>query len=99
MAPTKKTTSVVEETTPPTPPPPTPTPTPVQEDDIQVTETTEEPDTSVPSDVGNAMSVSNTLETSTFMMSSLSVIHRSISYNTCTVRSTTMSTVFVLDNS
>ena len=60
MAPTKKTTSVVEETTPPTPPP-----SPVQEDDIQVTETTEEPDTSVPSDVGNVMSVRNTLETAT----------------------------------
>ena len=60
MAPTKKTTSVVEETTPPTLPP-----SPVQEDDIQVTETTEEPDTSVPSDVGNVMSVRNTLETAT----------------------------------
>ena len=65
MAPTKKTTSVVEETTPPTPTPTPPSPSPVQEDDIQVTETTEEPDTSVPSDVGNVMSVRNTLETAT----------------------------------
>ena len=61
MAPiSKATTTVVEEPT--ETPPATP---PVQQDDIQVTETTEAPDTSVPSDVGNVMSVRNTLETAT----------------------------------